>query len=145
MNNGGGGPADNDDDVSSYEPSEDDVTEYDELFRSGFPSLFWPPASVLGSVSKYFLHSGRPRTGRGDWRKRGGRRRRRPSWPGPRRRRRRRGGPGRPRRRAGRRQRPRRPRGGRQWLRQKWRNRRSESNDHHVAAMMKGNWKTGWK
>ena len=43
LNNGGGDGPDNDDDVSSYEPSEDDATEYDELFRlmtnSGFP--FW--------------------------------------------------------------------------------------------------------
>ena len=40
MNNGrGGGPADDDEEVSSYEPSEDDATEYDELFRSGFPTL----------------------------------------------------------------------------------------------------------
>ena len=39
LDNGGrGGPVDDDDEVSSYEPSEDDATEYDELFRSGFPS-----------------------------------------------------------------------------------------------------------
>ena len=31
LNNGG--DPDCDDDVSSYEPSEDDATEYDELFR----------------------------------------------------------------------------------------------------------------
>ena len=37
--NGGGGDQDCDDDVSSYEPSEDDATEYDELFRLGFPLL----------------------------------------------------------------------------------------------------------